>query len=99
MYMVSSVMLAKIPGLGLRPILSRSKPSESMEIRGVQADQNRGQYAQRHGSCGWACCGWTVLCNSLAEHHALGCCGEEKQAIFDDGHHRQLPRLVKGPFK
>lgn len=22
-----------------------------------------------------------------------------KQAIFDDGHHRQLPRLTKGPFK
>lgn len=21
------------------------------------------------------------------------------QAIFNDGHHRQLPRLVKGPFK
>jgi hypothetical protein len=21
------------------------------------------------------------------------------KAIFDDGHHRQLPRLVKGPFK
>jgi len=25
--------------------------------------------------------------------------GGQMFAIFDDGHHRQLPRLVKGPFK
>ena len=23
----------------------------------------------------------------------------DAKAVFDDGHHRRLPRLVKGPFK
>jgi hypothetical protein len=45
---------------------------------------------------GLAADGQYFVCYGCSVHISLA---DTEKAIFDDGHHRQLPRLVKGPFR